>query len=152
MEILYIVNKESSEKYRIIGMLEREYAHAIGARHVSVVIVPYVSNGADKGKWLVLNRYTRQIAKGKKASINPSWNLFGGHCNHSPNKTIGTLIDEKDIMDTVLDEIQGELLTTRFPDGYESDDNSEVCDAITRLWEENNKPVLNKLRNMCSAP
>ncbi|MCL2810495.1 MAG: hypothetical protein FWD25_01215 [Clostridia bacterium] len=131
MELLLIVHKETEEQYRIIGLLERKYAHAVGARHVSVVIVPYISNGINnKGKWLVHNRYPKQCARGEISPQNPEWNLFGGHCN--PSKPVSEyfdkLLDFDDVWATVFDELQDELLIKNPSEG--------MAEKKLEIWEK----------------
>jgi hypothetical protein len=79
-ELLYILNlNESGETYDIVGFAERKYAEEHRLRHLTVIIVGFISDGKDKGKWVVHDRTEKQLAKGKKDAKSPSYNLIGGH-------------------------------------------------------------------------
>jgi len=79
-EKLYII-KKSRRGYIISGFEERIVAESEGHRHLTVIIVPFVADGSEKGRWIVHDRTKKLWAKGKKAVLSPSLNLFGGHCS-----------------------------------------------------------------------
>ncbi|MDR1704505.1 MAG: hypothetical protein LBS19_07445 [Clostridiales bacterium] len=93
MENLFIVEKAASNEELIVkGFAERETAHNNGLRHVTTIIVPFICDGPekDKGKWVVIDRFPREIAKGKKVikkgvECKRSLNLVGGHCSTEIN-------------------------------------------------------------------
>jgi 8-oxo-dGTP pyrophosphatase MutT (NUDIX family) len=78
-EKLYIVEK-SRRGYIIRGFEERTVAESKGLQHLTVIIVPFVADGPEKGRWIVHDRTAKLWAKGKAGKRSPSLNLFGGHC------------------------------------------------------------------------
>ena len=78
-EALYTV-AQYGDRYYITGFTERKAAEKLGVRHLTVIIVPFVEDGKDKGKWIVHDRSAKQWAKGNPDCKSPSYNLFGGHC------------------------------------------------------------------------
>jgi 8-oxo-dGTP pyrophosphatase MutT (NUDIX family) len=110
-ELLYLVGK-SDESYLITGITERSVAEKTGLRHLTVIIIPFITDGANKGCWIVHNRYDKQIAKGK-ISAPLSLNLFGGHCG-PPEDDVGGLIGKtvelELLRENALRELSEELL------------------------------------------
>lgn len=88
-EMLFILKKLDDE-YIITGITKRSVAEKMGLRHLTVIVVPFVTDGPDKGCWIIHNRHDKQIAKGK-TSAPLSLNLFGGHCGPSNDDTIGAI-------------------------------------------------------------
>ena len=92
------------------GSIERETAHQSGIRHLTVIVVPFVPDGKDQGKWLVHNRRDKQLAKGL-SSPEFSYNLFGGHCNppEEEDMIIGKEIGKDLLLDSAVREMSEEL-------------------------------------------
>lgn len=110
-ELLYMV-KKSDEEYIITGITERSVAEKMGLRHLTVIVVPFVTDGADKGCWIVHNRHDKQVAKGKTGAP-LSLNLFGGHCGPSDNDisgVIGQTVGIERLRKNALRELSEELL------------------------------------------
>ena len=217
MEKLYIAEKVGGE-YIVKGFVEREYAEKHGIRHMTTIIVPFIRDGDDKGKWIVSDRMPKQRLKNKNVykdgvECNVSYNLVGGHCTAEDYKLFGLPIPpavieqcaEREICEEVKldnsDYAHEKLIEIGFTE-YSSDDNveysfvyampvyrddyeklmffddyidkedgkhkdiklgkgiyteeelknmhynypnTEICDAITRLWQSNNSDVLGKL-------
>lgn len=78
-EMLYAVCREDDE-YIITGFTERTAAERRGICHLTVIIVPFIQDGINRGKWLVHDRTAKLWAKGRQNGKTPSYNLFGGHC------------------------------------------------------------------------
>ena len=98
------------DKILYTGSVERDIAHQSGICHLTVIIVPFISDGADQGKWIVHNRRDKQLAKGLNTP-GYSYNLFGGHCNPPENEDelIGTEISEDVLLDSALREMSEEF-------------------------------------------
>lgn len=110
-EKLYIVEKRK-RKFVICGFAERKSAEENGLRHLTVIIVPFVADGPEKGRWIVHDRTAKLWAKGKSGERTPSLNLFGGHCtaDEEQKERIGQPVT-MDIFDTAAErELQEELL------------------------------------------
>ena len=92
------------------GSTERDTAHQKGIRHLTVIVVPFLKDGADKGKWIVHNRRDKQLAKGLLTPAY-SYNLFGGHCNPpvKEDKFIGKEIGKELLLDAALREMNEEF-------------------------------------------
>ena len=92
------------------GSTLRDLAHLCGIRHLTVIIVPFIADGENKGKWLVHNRSDKQLAKGL---VTPpySYNLFGGHCNPPENEEalLGKEISPHLLLDAAVREMSEEL-------------------------------------------
>ncbi len=110
-ELLYMVIK-MDEKYIISGITERSVAEKLGLRHLTVIVVPFVMDGTDKGFWIIHNRHDKQIAKGK-TSAPLSLNLFGGHCGPSDDDItgrIGQMVENELLCENALRELSEEFL------------------------------------------
>lgn len=110
-ELLYLVGK-SDESYLITGITERLVAEKRGLRHLTVIIIPFITDGANKGCWIVHNRHDKQIAKGK-TSAPLSLNLFGGHCGPPEDDVaalIGKTVELELLRENALRELSEELL------------------------------------------
>ena len=110
-ELLYMV-KKSDERYIITGITERSVAEKLGLRHLTVIIIPFITDGANKGCWIVHNRHDKQIAKGK-TSAPLSLNLFGGHCCPPEDDVaglIGKTVEFELLRENALRELCEELL------------------------------------------
>ncbi|MFA0814528.1 MAG: hypothetical protein ACC608_01935 [Anaerofustis sp.] len=110
-ELLYMI-KKSDDRYIITGITERSVAEKLGLRHLTVIIVPFVTDGADKGCWIIHNRHDKQIAKGK-TSAPLSLNLFGGHCGPPEDdiaRLIGKTVGPELLRENALRELSEELL------------------------------------------
>jgi hypothetical protein len=110
-ELLYLVGK-SDESYLITGITERSVAEKTGLRHLTVIIIPFITDGANKGCWIVHNRHDKQIAKGK-TSTPLSLNLFGGHCGTPEDDVaglIGKTVELELLRENALRELSEELL------------------------------------------
>jgi hypothetical protein len=110
-EILYIVERHK-DRYYITGFTERETAEQFGVRHLTVIVVPFLINGPDQGKWIVHDRSAKQWAKGKPDCKSPSYNLFGGHCTAdlARPELIGAEIPMEICLDAARRELDEELL------------------------------------------
>ena len=106
--IIAIENKNGKIIYT--GCVERDAAHQSGIRHLTVIIVPFLCDGANQGKWIVHNRRDKQLAKGLNTP-EFSYNLFGGHCNPPENKNdlIGKEISEELLLDSAMREMGEEF-------------------------------------------
>ena len=115
MERIFIIEKVI-EGCKITDIVERSYAEAKNLRHLTTICVPFmVDGGVDKkGKWIVHDRYHKQVAKGKASpeKIIKSFNLFGGHTTPPENaaQLIGTFVNEAILFDGLLKELNEELL------------------------------------------
>lgn len=110
-EKLYIVEK-TKLGYEIVGFKARSVAEKQGLRHLTVIIVPFVTSGPEQGRWIVHDRTAKLWAKGKAAAASASLNLFGGHCSadEEAQKRIGELVT-MDIFDVAAKrELEEELL------------------------------------------
>jgi hypothetical protein len=126
LDPLYIVEKKD-DQYILIDYVNREFSHANGLRHLTVIVLAFVADGAQRGKWIVHNRYEKQQAKELQRE-NPdvdrlkttSLNLFGGHCVPLPwynSKTaayvydrIGALVPKSVMVRNAIRELSEELL------------------------------------------
>ena len=118
MEKLYIADKikgKDTEKYIVKGFVERKYAEEHKIRHVTTIIVPFIVDGDDKGKWIVHNRLAKQQAKyfeenGQlKPDNKPSYNLLGGHCTVLDGGLgFGDLISEEFLLAEAMRELEEE--------------------------------------------
>lgn len=88
------------------GSAERNFAHQKGICHLTVIIIPFIADGKNKGKWVVHNRRDKQLAKGLACPA-VSFNLFGGHCN--PPKEEASLVDKEVRAELLLDSALREL-------------------------------------------
>lgn len=110
-ELLYLVGKLDGE-YIITGVTERTVAEKTGLRHLTVIIVPFVTDGENKGCWVVHNRHDKQVAKGKRCAP-LSLNLFGGHCGLEDDwigDWIGKPVGMDMLLENALRELSEELL------------------------------------------
>jgi len=91
-ELVYLIGR-SEGNYLITGVTKRDLAHELGLCHLTVIIVPFISNGLHKGKFIVHDRTAKleatRVANGKS----PSYNLFGGHCIADVAKIGATVTD-----------------------------------------------------------
>ena len=110
-EPLYIV-EQSVDDYFITGFTERKVAEKFGVRHLTVIIVPFVADGENAGKWIVHDRTAKQWAKGKLDCKTPSYNLFGGHCTADVTQIglIGSKIPQEICDSAAKRELEEELL------------------------------------------
>lgn len=110
-ECLYTVLKQE-EKYILSGITKRVVAEKLGLRHLTVIIVPFVTDGPDQSRWILHNRHDKQIAKGKSC-VPLSLNLFGGHCGPPEDDItgqIGQTIGSELLCENALRELSEELL------------------------------------------
>lgn len=109
-ELIYMVQK-LDENVVISGITERSIAEKLGLRHLTVIIVPFVADGAHEGHWITHNRHDKQIVKGK-ACAPLSLNLFGGHCGPSDDITglVGQTVKDELLFENALRELSEELL------------------------------------------
>ena len=109
-ELIYMVQK-LDENVIISGITERSIAEKLGLRHLTVIIVPFVTDGAHEGCWITHNRHDKQIAKGK-ACAPLSLNLFGGHCGPSDDimGLVGQTVGNELLHKNALRELSEELL------------------------------------------
>lgn len=113
VEKLYIVEKRR-RGYSILGFEERAAAEANGLLHLTVIIVPFITDGPEKGQWIVHDRTAKLWAKGKTDVRSPSLNLFGGHCSVAEEQ--GTRTGEpvtREIFDSAAERELGEELLCR---------------------------------------
>ncbi len=110
-EPLYVVERRGDDCY-IVGFTERTRAEKTGERHLTVIIVPFVADGRDRGKWIVHDRTPKQQARRKRDYKTPSYNLFGGHCTANLDRTdlIGTVVPMGICDDAAKRELEEELL------------------------------------------
>lgn len=110
-EKLYIVEK-NRKGYIISGFEERSVAEKRGLRHLTVIIVPFICDGAAKGRWIAHDRTAKQWAKGRRSCLSPSLNLFGGHCAADADqvKRIGAYVTLNIFEETAERELEEELL------------------------------------------
>ena len=93
------------------GSVERELAERDGIRHLTVIIAPYITDGASRGFLITHNRHDKQLAKGKPCP-EYSYNLFGGHCNppdEGDGELIGHEVSEKFLLSNAMRELSEEL-------------------------------------------
>lgn len=105
-----ITVERRGEKVIYTGSSDRDTAHKHGICHLTVIVVPFIADGADKGKWIIHDRRDKQLAKGLPCP-GCSFNLFGGHCNppFSEAALIGEEIPEALLIDSALRELSEEL-------------------------------------------
>ena len=110
-EKLFIIEKDR-KGYLIRGFEERSVAEKLGLRHLTVIIVPFIIDGAAKGRWIVHDRTAKQWAKRKNSCLSSSLNLFGGHCAADADqmKRIGEYITEDIFVEAAERELEEELL------------------------------------------
>lgn len=108
-EHVYIVERQN-DSVICSGTIERTVAEREGIRHLTVIIVPFIADGENKGNWIVHNRHDKQKAKNK---ISPmlSINLFGGHCCPSDGDIIetGSTVNESLLLHNAVREMTEEL-------------------------------------------
>jgi hypothetical protein len=110
-EKLYIV-KRRGRGYLISGFEERTVAESEGHRHLTVIIVPFVADGSERGRWIVHDRTAKLWAKGKNGDRSPSLNLFGGHCSVTADqkKQVGGPVTQDIFDEAAKRELEEELL------------------------------------------
>ena len=112
---------EHCGKYFISDFVDRKVAHNADKpiRHLTVIIVAFVADGNEKGKWIVIDRTAKQWAKGKgKQCKSPSYNFFGGHVTADIDKAnlLGVEVPQYILDESAKRELSEELLVL-------SDDN-----------------------------
>jgi len=110
-EQLLLVDKNDGV-YTITGVTDRKFAEKNNLRHLTTICVAYIADGIHKGKWIVHNRYHKQIAKGLQSPV-VSYNLFGGHCtpgDYSLGSLMNVEVSEKFLRAQMLRELSEELL------------------------------------------
>lgn len=114
-----VIVKNNSQQIIYTGSVERGFAHQYGVCHLTVIVVPFITDGVDKGKWIVHNRRDKQLAKGLNCP-QYSFNLFGGHCNPPLNESeiIGKEISQKFLLESALREISEELYLLADKDSF----------------------------------
>jgi len=126
-EPLYSAHKTDG-KYFIDGYIDRKAAERPEnpIRHLTVIIVPFVADGADKGDWLVIDRTARQWAKGAARIKSPSYNFIGGHvkADLKDESLIGSEVARKIFDETALIELSEELWI-----------NSGQKETLLEVWE-----------------
>lgn len=132
VEKLFIAEKINDE-YIIKGFAEREYIEKYGIRHLTTIIIPYITDGNDKRKWILHDRSAKIRAKmwvkGKcppfKTEYDKSYNLIGGHCSAEGNEGLfGEPIQENLIREDAKRELTEEVYT-------------EGDDIFLEIWDEN---------------
>ena len=84
-EPIYAVLKSSDGKYFLNGLIDRKTAETCENRifHCTVIIVPFIADGKDKGKFIVHDRMPKLWAKGctynRSCPSERSLNFLGGH-------------------------------------------------------------------------
>lgn len=131
LEPLYIVETKE-EEIIITGFTERSTAEKYGIRHLTVIIVPFVIDGDNAGKWIVHDRTAKQWGNGKINCKSPSWNFFGGHATADSTNIdlIGKVVPQSICLDAAKRELEEELLC---PGG----------EKILEVWK--NKKKTNKI-------
>jgi hypothetical protein len=125
METIYQGKKEGS-KYIVDGVVDRDVAEKDGIRHFTVIIVPIITDGEDKGKWIVADRTKKQQAKNKPVKHEKSYNLIGGHIKANDMSLIGQPMSDEVLLEGALEELSEELFSAQF----ETSGNVSV-----ELWE-----------------
>jgi hypothetical protein len=108
MEMLYQGKKEGSEYY-VEDFIDRDYAEKNGVRHYTAIIVPFIMDGTEKGKWIVHDRTPKLWAKKKPVAYDKSYNLIGGHIKASDMSLKGKPMPEKILLDGAMAELSEEL-------------------------------------------
>lgn len=110
-EPLFLV-EQRGDKYFITGFTEWDIAEQNNLRHLTVIIVSFVADGKEKGKWVVHDRTQRQWARGLPDCKNLSYNFFGGHCTADLSRVdlIGAEVPQEICDFTARRELEEELL------------------------------------------
>jgi translation initiation factor 2 beta subunit (eIF-2beta)/eIF-5 len=112
-ESIYKGEKIGSDYY-VVGTVDRDDAEKNGIRHYTAIIVPFVMDGEDKGKWIVHDRTAKQWAKKKPVKYEKSYNLIGGHIKAEKKYSylIGKTMPPEILLEGALEELSEELFTT----------------------------------------
>ncbi|MDR0287641.1 MAG: hypothetical protein LBI03_08080 [Clostridiales bacterium] len=130
-EPLYEVREEGG-KYYLSSFVDRKIAENSNTPilHLTVIIVPFVADGVQKGQWIVQDRAAKQWAKGKLFCNSPSYNFFGGHVKADISKTelLGSEIPQYILDEAAKRELSEELLVLS--------DNNEI---VLEQWQYGDK-------------
>lgn len=122
METIFIVEKRI--EYIVKAIADRDYSHDNGLCHTTSIIVPFVADGVDAGKWIPHDRTSKLWAKywekqGVMPQYSKSYNLIGGHCKAEDIADIGKPISNDTLQKGAQMEL-GEELKKRDPKGSKS--------------------------------
>ena len=127
-EPLYIAYKYN-DKYFISGFIDRKKAenYMDPIFHFTVIVVAFISDGDEKGKFLVVDRTPRQWAKAVPTLYNFSINFFGGHvkADITNEEVIGQEAPQHIFDESAKREIAEELLI-----------RSSKKDRLIEIWED----------------
>ncbi|MDR0992910.1 MAG: hypothetical protein LBL87_08480 [Ruminococcus sp.] len=145
METIYQGKKVGAE-YIVEDFVDRDYAENNGIRHFTAIIVPFITDGKDKSKWIVHDRTPKLWAKKKPVRYEKSYNLIGGHIKADDLSLKGKPMPYKTLLEGALAELSEELFQNDFAEPKAVDvevwENGKNTGRVSQVGRYNHKELI----------